>query len=351
MLRKRAEQEVKLSKEPISLEESGKHQNLPEHDSLSFWDRLTMSSLLSPRGPRSSEEVHRPVGAHGAPVRRPGTRREAALPQVPQRLQGRHQQSVHGGGYLHLLCRPLSGHHIRRPARWVSQEPSPPVKSLLCFPWEVDQWNLKPSLCPLWCWCAACVLCAGEKTDGLIGVSELIVSTAVQGVIFCLLGAQPLLVVGFSGPLLVFEEAFYSVSWSTYKHLTKRFSRWWHIPTILKSSWGTFKFVVCVFLKPLKTLIDRVCLFIVRLTSSLNTNVQCLCFHSSALRTVSSTWRAACGSGSGSSSSWSSRWRSRAASWSASSPASRRRSSPSSSPSSSSARPSSSSPRCAWNLK
>ncbi|XP_051909773.1 anion exchange protein 2b isoform X2 [Hippocampus zosterae] len=49
-----------------------------------------------------------------------------------------------------------------------------------------------------------------EKTEGLIGVSELIVSTAVQGVIFCLLGAQPLLVVGFSGPLLVFEEAFYT---------------------------------------------------------------------------------------------------------------------------------------------
>uniref|UniRef100_A0A3Q0T1K0 Anion exchange protein n=1 Tax=Amphilophus citrinellus TaxID=61819 RepID=A0A3Q0T1K0_AMPCI len=50
----------------------------------------------------------------------------------------------------------------------------------------------------------------GEKTHGLIGVSELIVSTAMQGIIFCLLGAQPLLVVGFSGPLLVFEEAFYS---------------------------------------------------------------------------------------------------------------------------------------------
>ncbi|KAF7213491.1 anion exchange protein 2b isoform X1 [Nothobranchius furzeri] len=50
----------------------------------------------------------------------------------------------------------------------------------------------------------------GEKTDGLIGVSELIVSTAFQGIVFCLLGAQPLLVVGFSGPLLVFEEAFFS---------------------------------------------------------------------------------------------------------------------------------------------
>ncbi|XP_074841493.1 anion exchange protein 2 isoform X2 [Carettochelys insculpta] len=50
----------------------------------------------------------------------------------------------------------------------------------------------------------------GEKTQDLIGVSELIISTAVQGVVFCLLGAQPLLVIGFSGPLLVFEEAFFT---------------------------------------------------------------------------------------------------------------------------------------------
>ncbi|XP_062849946.1 anion exchange protein 2a [Trichomycterus rosablanca] len=50
----------------------------------------------------------------------------------------------------------------------------------------------------------------GEKTEGLMGVSELIIATAVQGIIFSLLGAQPILVVGFSGPLLVFEEAFFS---------------------------------------------------------------------------------------------------------------------------------------------
>ncbi|XP_054848272.1 band 3 anion transport protein [Eublepharis macularius] len=50
----------------------------------------------------------------------------------------------------------------------------------------------------------------GEKTHNMMGVSELLVSTAVQGMLFTLLGAQPLLVVGFSGPLLVFEEAFYS---------------------------------------------------------------------------------------------------------------------------------------------
>nr|XP_033801804.1 anion exchange protein 3 isoform X2 [Geotrypetes seraphini] len=49
----------------------------------------------------------------------------------------------------------------------------------------------------------------GEKTDGLMGVSELLVSTSVLGIIFSLLAAQPLLIIGFSGPLMVFEEAFY----------------------------------------------------------------------------------------------------------------------------------------------
>ncbi|XP_072522851.1 solute carrier family 4 member 1b (Diego blood group) [Salminus brasiliensis] len=48
-----------------------------------------------------------------------------------------------------------------------------------------------------------------DKVDNMIGVSELMLSTAVLGVIFCLVAAQPVLVIGFSGPLLVFEEAFY----------------------------------------------------------------------------------------------------------------------------------------------
>ncbi|KAM6312065.1 band 3 anion transport protein isoform 2-T2 [Podargus strigoides] len=50
----------------------------------------------------------------------------------------------------------------------------------------------------------------GEKTKGMMGVSELLISTCVQCVLFSILSAQPLLVVGFSGPLLVFEEAFFS---------------------------------------------------------------------------------------------------------------------------------------------
>ena len=51
-----------------------------------------------------------------------------------------------------------------------------------------------------------------DKVDNMMGVSELLVSTSLQGVLFCLLSAQPVLVIGFSGPLLVFEEAFFAVS-------------------------------------------------------------------------------------------------------------------------------------------
>ncbi|XP_064172525.1 band 3 anion exchange protein-like isoform X2 [Anguilla rostrata] len=48
-----------------------------------------------------------------------------------------------------------------------------------------------------------------DKTDGMMGVSELMISTCIQGIVFCFLAAQPVLVIGFSGPLLVFEDAFF----------------------------------------------------------------------------------------------------------------------------------------------
>ncbi|XP_077436828.1 anion exchange protein 3 isoform X2 [Vanacampus margaritifer] len=63
----------------------------------------------------------------------------------------------------------------------------------------------------------------GEKTEGMMGVSELIVSTATLGVIFSLLAGQPLLIIGFSGPLLVFEEAFYKFCQAyNFEYLTGR---------------------------------------------------------------------------------------------------------------------------------
>ncbi|XP_038591512.1 solute carrier family 4 member 1b (Diego blood group) [Micropterus salmoides] len=49
-----------------------------------------------------------------------------------------------------------------------------------------------------------------DKVDNMMGVSELLISTSVLGIIFCSVAAQPVLVIGFSGPLLVFEEAFFA---------------------------------------------------------------------------------------------------------------------------------------------
>uniref|UniRef100_A0A8C2ZL33 Solute carrier family 4 member 1b (Diego blood group) n=1 Tax=Cyclopterus lumpus TaxID=8103 RepID=A0A8C2ZL33_CYCLU len=49
-----------------------------------------------------------------------------------------------------------------------------------------------------------------DKVDNMMGVSELLISTSIQGIIFCFIAAQPVLVIGFSGPLLIFEEAFFA---------------------------------------------------------------------------------------------------------------------------------------------
>ncbi|XP_062841167.1 solute carrier family 4 member 1a (Diego blood group) [Trichomycterus rosablanca] len=62
-----------------------------------------------------------------------------------------------------------------------------------------------------------------HKTGNMMGVSELLISTCVQGVVFCLFAAQPVLVIGFSGPLLVFEEAFYGFCQSSgYEYIVGR---------------------------------------------------------------------------------------------------------------------------------
>lgn len=44
-----------------------------------------------------------------------------------------------------------------------------------------------------------------------MGVSETMVSTAVAGMIFSLLCGQPLMLIGATGPVLVFEQSLYSV--------------------------------------------------------------------------------------------------------------------------------------------
>lgn len=49
----------------------------------------------------------------------------------------------------------------------------------------------------------------GNKTVGQIGLSEMLISTSLGGMIFSLLTGQPLMLIGPTGPLLVFEEVIY----------------------------------------------------------------------------------------------------------------------------------------------
>lgn len=50
---------------------------------------------------------------------------------------------------------------------------------------------------------------ASEKTNNLIGISETLLSASVVGMVFHLLCGQPLVIIGTTGPLLLFDEALY----------------------------------------------------------------------------------------------------------------------------------------------
>jgi len=45
-----------------------------------------------------------------------------------------------------------------------------------------------------------------------MGVSEMLLCTSICGVLFALLSAQPLVIIGATGPIIVFEEALFKVN-------------------------------------------------------------------------------------------------------------------------------------------
>lgn len=53
---------------------------------------------------------------------------------------------------------------------------------------------------------------SADKTDNLVGISETLISTALGGIVFALLSGQPLVVIGTTGPLLLFDESLYTVN-------------------------------------------------------------------------------------------------------------------------------------------
>lgn len=61
---------------------------------------------------------------------------------------------------------------------------------------------------------APCVTYGGllsKKTGGWLGLSESILATAIGGVLFGFFSGQPLMIVGVTGPVLLFEQTIYNV--------------------------------------------------------------------------------------------------------------------------------------------
>ncbi|KAL1517283.1 hypothetical protein ABEB36_001068 [Hypothenemus hampei] len=47
----------------------------------------------------------------------------------------------------------------------------------------------------------------GIKTDSQIGISETLLATSLSGILFAIFGGQPLIIIGTTGPLLLFDES------------------------------------------------------------------------------------------------------------------------------------------------
>ncbi|CAG2056553.1 unnamed protein product, partial [Timema podura] len=52
----------------------------------------------------------------------------------------------------------------------------------------------------------------GDNTNNMIGISETLIATSAAGIVFALLSGQPLIIIGTTGPLLIFDESLYSAT-------------------------------------------------------------------------------------------------------------------------------------------
>lgn len=68
-------------------------------------------------------------------------------------------------------------------------------------------------------WLLLSFILLGDKTNNLIGVSETLVATCATGIVFSLLSGQPLVIIGVTGPVLLFDELLYAVSSVTFSDI------------------------------------------------------------------------------------------------------------------------------------
>ncbi len=55
------------------------------------------------------------------------------------------------------------------------------------------------------------LFCLADKTSNRLGVNEMLIASSISGFLFGLVSGQPLLILGPTGPFLVFEEMVYDV--------------------------------------------------------------------------------------------------------------------------------------------
>lgn len=71
--------------------------------------------------------------------------------------------------------------------------------------------SLVTRFCYAFCKFSSLCFCAGEKTYGWMGTTEVLIAQSICGLLWALFSAQPLLIMGATGPLLVFEKSLYDV--------------------------------------------------------------------------------------------------------------------------------------------
>lgn len=66
------------------------------------------------------------------------------------------------------------------------------------------------------------LVCRFAKTGGSYGVNEVLLASVMGSVVFSLLAAQPLCIVGVTGPITVFNYTVYDIMVPRYHHLINR---------------------------------------------------------------------------------------------------------------------------------
>ena len=51
----------------------------------------------------------------------------------------------------------------------------------------------------------------GEKTGNLIGISETLLLSSIGGTLFALLAGAPLIIIGVTGPLLLYDDSLFGL--------------------------------------------------------------------------------------------------------------------------------------------